>query len=92
MRLSRLREDAQDLEGAIALLREARNAGWLTVAEKRKLRDRLDDLEDLARSKGEGTEGAMKEGAPKGEPSPNEPREEAPREDEEKEEPGTSRS
>jgi tetratricopeptide (TPR) repeat protein len=92
MRLSRLREDAQDLEGAIVLLREARNAGWLTVAEKRKLRDRLDDLEDLARSKGEGTEGAMKEGVPKEEPSENEPREETPREDEQKEEPGESRS
>jgi tetratricopeptide (TPR) repeat protein len=51
MRLARLRENAEDLDGAIAALREARDAGWITISEKRKLRDRLEDLEDLARSK-----------------------------------------
>ena len=89
MRLSRLREDAEDLEGAIAALREARDAGWLTVSEKRRLRDRLEDLEDLHRSKGSD----VKAQEPKQEePKSEEPKsEELKEEDTQKEEPGDSR-
>lgn len=47
VRVARLRERGGDLEGAIALLREARSVGWLTNEEKRKLRDEIEDLEDL---------------------------------------------
>lgn len=82
MRLSRLREDADDLEGAIAALREARNAGWLTIAEKRRLRDRIEDLEDLLRS----NSGDVKQD----EASKEEPPKSAPHEEESpKEEPGS---
>ena len=66
------------MEGAIAALREARDAGWLTVSEKRRLRDRLEDLEDLHRSKGSDVKAQ--------EPKQEEPKIEEPKSEELKEE------
>ena len=86
MRLSHLREDAGDLEGAIAALREARNAGWLTLTEKRKLRDRIEDLEDLLRSKEDvGPDSAKKHPDAKDAAKPEEGKEQ-----DQKDEPGGS--
>ncbi len=49
-RIAKMRERSGDLEGAIEALRGARNAGWLTETERRRLRSTIEDLEDLQES------------------------------------------
>jgi tetratricopeptide (TPR) repeat protein len=51
-RIAKMREKWGDLDGAIEALRKVRTAGWLTESEHVRLRNRLDDLEDLVRSSG----------------------------------------
>jgi hypothetical protein len=56
LRLAALLEESEDLDGALASYRSARDAGWLTAAERREIRFAVEDLEDMIRQREEEAE------------------------------------